>query len=171
MNLELVYWLAMGLGLGLLLLSVLLGDLFDFADVDVVGADVPIAPIFFAATAAFGIGGLLGTEVLRMGSAGSIVTGLLTGIGAGVLTGLLFFALTKAESKAHYTLGDLIGLRGRASLGLGPGRTGRITINYEGMTRALVATSTEEIAPGEEVIVRDVVGNALTVTRPESLGL
>jgi membrane protein implicated in regulation of membrane protease activity len=36
------------------------------------------------------------------------------------------------------------------------------------MTRSLTATSKEEIPAGEEVVVRDVVGNVLTVARPEA---
>lgn len=171
MELELVYWLAMGLGLSLLLISLILGDMFDFADVEVLGGDLPAAPIFFASTAAFGIGGLLGTEVLGLGPRGSILTGVGTGIGAGFLTALLFAALHRAEAKGGFELSQLIGHRGHTSLALGPGRPGRVTVKFEGMTRALTATSTEEIATGEEVVVADVVGNALQVKRSESLGL
>lgn len=165
MSLEAVYWLALGLGLGLLVLALVVGDIFDFLDFDLAGADVSAAPVFFSATSAFGAGGLLGIKAFGVGAAASVFLGLGTGAGMGMLTALLFLVLRRQESTEGFELSQLVGQRGRCTVPVGPGRKGRVSVRHAGMTRALTATSNEEIAAGEEVVVRDVVGNVLTVAR------
>ena len=165
MTLELIYWLALGGGLAILTLSLILGDIFDFFDIDIGDAGVPIIPVFFAATAAFGAGGLIGVAGFGLGTGGSIVSGLITGVAVGLLAGLLFAVLRRQEAGEGFQVGKLTGLRGRTTLAVGPGRVGRVAVQYGGMTRSLSATSAEEIPAGHEVVVRDVVGNVLTVSR------
>ncbi|MGH2556018.1 MAG: NfeD family protein [Actinomycetota bacterium] len=167
-GLELVYWLTLGIGLGFLILSIVLGDIFDFFDIDIGDAGVPIAPVFLGAVSAFGAGGLIAIEAFGFGTGGSITMGLATGAAVGVLVGLLFALLGRQEGKEGFELGKLVGERGRSTLAMGPGRTGRVAVHFAGMTRSLTATSKEEIPAGEEVVVRDVVGNVLTVARPEA---
>jgi membrane-bound ClpP family serine protease len=167
-TLELTYWLALGLGLGLLTVSLVLGDVFDFFDIDIGDAGVPIVPVFFGAMAAFGAGGLLGTTAFGFGTGGSIGLGLGTGAGVGMLTGLLFGVLRRQESKEGFELSKLIGQRGRSTLAIGPGRTGRVAVHFAGMTRSLSATSKEEIPPGAEIVVKDVVGQVLSVSSAEA---
>jgi membrane-bound ClpP family serine protease len=168
-----VYWLALGIGLGLLVLSIVLGDVFDFLDfidIDIGGGDLSITPVLFTAVAAFGAGGLIGIEAFGLGQGGSIVMGLGAGIGAGGLAGLLFAALHRQEAKDPFELSKLVGGRGRCSLAVGPGRIGRVSVTHEGMTRVYSASSVEDIAVGEEVVVQDVVGSQLTVARPDREG-
>ena len=165
-SLELIYWVTLGVGFGLLLLSVVLGDVFDFLDVDIGGTDLAIAPMFFTAISAFGAGGLIGTEAFGLGQGGSIFAGIGTGLAGGALTGLLFVALRRQEAEGAFELSALVGERGRCSLALGPGRVGRVSVTYAGMTRTFGASSTEEIEPGEEIVVRDVIGSQLSVARP-----
>lgn len=166
MTLEVAYWLALGLGLGLLVLSLLLGDVFDVLPFEFGGGDFSAAPVFFTATAAFGAGGLIGQLVFEMGNA-SVLTGLAGAVLVGGLTAVLFAALTRQEAVETFERSKLVGMRGRATLALGPDKTGRVTVQYAGMTRSLSATSHEDIKAGEEIVVRDVVGNSLTVARPE----
>ena len=165
MGVETVYWIAMGVGLGLLALSLLVGDILDALHLDVFDVGVPVVPVFFAALGAFGAGGLLGMEAFDLGARGSIVTGLGTGVGVGALTALLFAALRRQESAEGFEISKLVGARGRTTLAIAPGRVGRVSIHHAGMTRSLSATSQETIATGEEVVVTDVVGQVLTVTR------
>lgn len=167
-SLELIYWITLGVGLGMLALSVLIGDVFDFLDFDIGGTDLAVAPMFFTAAAAFGAGGLIGTEAFGFGQGGSILTGLGTGAAAGGLTGLLFAALRRQEATDTFELNQLIGQRGRCSLAVGPGRVGKVSVSHAGMTRTFSASSDEEIASGEEVVVRDVIGSQLTVARPRA---
>lgn len=164
MALETVYWIALGAGLGLLALSVFLGDAFDFLDVDVGAGDFAAAPALFAAVSAFGAGGIIGIQI-GFGSGGSILTGILTGLGAGALVALIFAGLRKQEAEDAFELSALVGERGRLSLSVGPGRTGKVTVTYAGMSRSHSASSDEEIPSGEEVVVLDVIGSSLKVGR------
>jgi membrane-bound ClpP family serine protease len=164
MALELVYWIALGVGLGFLAISVIVGEIFEFLNLDIGDTGVPVVPVFFAAVAAFGAGGLLGIEAFGLGRGGSVVTGLALGVvGGGVASGL-FALLGRQEAKEGFELSKLVGERGRSTLAMGPGRTGRVSIHYAGMTRSLSATSAEQIQAGQEVVVTDVVGNVLTVS-------
>jgi membrane protein implicated in regulation of membrane protease activity len=167
-GLELGYWIALGTGLGFLVLSILLGDIFDFFDIDIGDTGFPIVPVFFGATAAFGAGGLIGVKAFGFGTGGSIALGLGGGGFVGALIALLFALLRRQEGKEGFELAKLVGQRGRSTLAVGPGRTGRVAVHFAGMTRSLTATSKEDIPAGEEIVVRDVVGNVLTVSRPEA---
>lgn len=111
-SLELIYWITLGVGLGLLILSVVLGDVFDI-DIDIGGTDLAIVPMLFTAISAFGAGGLIGTEAFGLGQGGSIITGIGMGVVGGALTGLLFAALRRQESEGAFQLTALIGERGR----------------------------------------------------------
>lgn len=165
MSLELVYWITLGLGLGLLVLSLLLGDVFDFLNLDLAGGDFAATPVFLAAVSAFGAGGLIGLKAFGLATGGSIVTGLGTGVAMGGLTALLFLALRRQESVEPFELSQLVGARGRCTVAITPGRRGRVSVHHAGMTRSFAATSSEAIAEGEEVVVRDVLGTVLTVSK------
>jgi membrane protein implicated in regulation of membrane protease activity len=168
MTLEAAYWLALAVGLGLLVLSLLLGDLFDFLDFltfDFLGSDFSAAPVFFTATGAFGAGGLLGLNAFGLGTGGSILSGLGCSVILGSLAGLLFAALRRQESKEGFVISQLVGARGRCTLAIEPRRTGRVSIHHAGMTRSLPATSTDPVASGEEIVVVDTIGSTLSVER------
>jgi len=165
-SLELIYWVTLGVGLGLLILSVVLGDVFDFLDIDIGGTDLAIVPMLFTAISAFGAGGLIGTEAFGLGQGGSIIAGISTGIAVGALTGLLFAALRRQESEGAFQITELVGERGLCTLAIGPGRVGRASVTHAGMTRTFSASSDEEIASGEEIVVKDVIGSQLSVARP-----
>ncbi|HEX9713906.1 MAG TPA: NfeD family protein [Actinomycetota bacterium] len=168
MTLEAAYWIALGAGLGFLVLALLLGDVFDLFDIELGGSDLAAGPIFFATVAAFGAGGLLGIKAFEFGTGGSIYVGLGTGLSMGALTGLLFSALRRQEAGDGFELAKLIGARGRCSVAIHPGQVGRVIVPYGGMSRSLSARSSDEIAVGDEVVVKDVVGNTITVSRADA---
>ena len=165
MAIELVYWITLGLGIGLLLLSLVLGDVFDFLDFELAGGDFSATPVFFAAVSAFGAGGLLGLKAFGFGTGGSIAAGLGTGALMGFLTALLFYALRRQEATEPFGLSQLVGARGRCTVAISPGHRGKVSVHHAGMSRSLAATSSEAIAEGEEVIVDDVLGSVLTVSK------
>jgi membrane protein implicated in regulation of membrane protease activity len=167
MTLDLVYWIALATGLGILAISLVLGDIFDSFDVDIGDSGLPIIPVFFAAMAAFGAGGLLGTQAFGFGTGGSIASGIVTGLLGGLGAGALFLLLRRQEAGEGFEISQLVGERGRVTLGLGPGRVGKVAVRYAGMTRSLSATSQEDITTGEEVVVRDVIGTTITVARAD----
>jgi membrane protein implicated in regulation of membrane protease activity len=168
MSLEIAYWIALGAGVVFLLLSLVLGDVFDFLDFldfDLPGTDFAATPVFLTATAAFGAGGLLGLNAFHLGTGGSVLAGLGTSVVLGGLAAVLFAALRRQEAGEGFTTSQLVGATGRCTLAIKAGGTGRVTIQHRGMTRTHAATSTEDISAGDEVLVVDVVGNLLKVAR------
>ena len=168
MALETAYWIALAVGMGFLVLSLLLGDLFDFLDFEVGGSDFAGGPVFFATLAAFGAGGLIGIKGFGFGTGGSIYLGIGTGLGMGAVTTMLFTALRRQEAGAGFDLSQLTGVHGRCTVALGPGKVGRIVVRSAGMSRSLAARSAEDIAVGEEIVVKEVVGNTITVSRADA---
>jgi membrane protein implicated in regulation of membrane protease activity len=168
-TLEAAYWLALALGLGLLVVSLLLGEVLgflDFANLDFLGGDFAAGPVFFTATGAFGAGGLLGLNAFGLGTGGSVLAGLGASIVLGGLAAMLFAGLRRQEAEG-FTTAQLIGLRGRCTLAIKPGQTGRVAVAHGGMTRTLTATSVEPIGVGEDVHVVDAIGTTLTVERAQ----
>jgi membrane protein implicated in regulation of membrane protease activity len=168
-TLEFAYWLALGVGLGFLVLSLLLGDLFDFISFDFdIGGDFAAAPVFFTGAAAFGAGGLLGLNAFGLSSGMSVLVGLGFSIVLGGLSTLLFAALGRQEAKESFSTDKLVGARGRCTLAVEPGKQGRVAVQYGGMTRTHTATSDVSIAVGQEVVVTDVIGSTLRVSTVEA---
>ncbi len=167
MTLELWYWIALGVGVAFLLLSIVLGDIFDFLDfLDFdLGDGFSATPVFFTAVAAFGGGGLLGIGAFGLGTGGSVLTGLGLAVIAGGLATAFFILLHKQEAGEGFSISQLVGARGRVTLAIQPGKEGRVAVQHEGMTRNLTATSSEALGVGEDVIVRDTVSNSLKVER------
>ena len=168
MSLEVWYWIALGVGVGFLVMSLVFGDVFDFLDflnLDI-GDSIALTPVLFTAIAAFGAGGLLGLGAFSVTSGVSVLIGLASAIVFGGLAAAFFAALGRQEAPQAFATSQLVGARGRCTLVIVPGRTGRVAIQHEGMTRSFTATSTEEIQAGEDVVVVEAVGNSLQVSRP-----
>ena len=170
MTLEAAYWIALGVGTAFLLLSIVLGDVFDFLDfLDFdFGDGFAATPVFFTAVAAFGGAGLLGLEAFGLSEGTSVFAGLGGGILFGGLAAAFFALLHRQEAAEGFTKSRLVGARGSCVLAIQPGRQGRVSIYHEGMTRTLSATSAEAVSAGEEVVVSDVVGDTLRVTKVRS---
>lgn len=170
MTLETAYWIALGVGTSFLLLSIVLGDVFDFLDfLDFdIGDGFSATPVFFTAVAAFGGAGLLGLEAFNLGRGASLLAGLGGGLAFGGMAAAFFVLLHRQEAGEGFTKARLIGARGSCVLAIQPGRQGRVSLHHEGMTRTLTATSNESISVGEDVVVADVIGDALRVTKVRS---
>ncbi|MBK5229517.1 MAG: hypothetical protein JJE05_13555, partial [Actinobacteria bacterium] len=59
----------------------------------------------------------------------------------------------------------LVGMTAVVSAGIQAGRVGHVTVQYAGMTRSLDASSDEDIEREAEVVIDDVVGGELRVSR------
>jgi membrane protein implicated in regulation of membrane protease activity len=167
MTLEAGYWIALGVGVGFLLLTIVLGDVFDFLDflsVDIADG-FAATPVFFTAIAAFGGGGLLGLNAFGLGTGASILAGLVAAVAAGGLAAAFIAALARQQTTESFSVSQLVGARGRCTLAIQPGKEGRVSVQHQNMTRSFTARSEEEIAIGEQVVVLDVVGSSLTVRK------
>ncbi|MBW3595463.1 MAG: hypothetical protein KY391_07770, partial [Actinobacteria bacterium] len=167
MSLEVWYWIALGLGVAFLVLSLVFGDVFDFLDfLDFdIGDSVALTPVLFTAIAAFGAGGLLALGAFSVSAGISVLIGLASAAVFGGLAAAFFAALRKQEAPQAFGIAQLVNARGMCTLAIVPGKSGRVSVQHEGMTRTFTATSTEEIKAGENVVVVDVVGNSLQVSR------
>lgn len=164
MTLEVWYWVALAVGVGFLLLSLVFGDLFDFIDVDL-GDGFAATPVFFTIIAAFGGGGLLAIAAFDASAGVSVLAGLGTGVAAGFVAAAFFKVLGRQEAGEGFSISQLVGERGRCTLAIRAGKEGRVAIQSRGMTRTITATSDAEIAVGEEVVVLDAIGNSVKVAR------
>lgn len=164
MGLELAYWIALGVGAGFLVLSILLGDVLDIFDLDL-GDGVSATPVLFTAVAAFGGGGLLALKASDLDPGESIFVGLLSAVVLGGMALLFFKVLGRQAAGDAFSASQLAGAEGRCTVPIAPGKTGRVSVHHEGMTRSFNATSDQEIASGEEVIVSGAIGNSLKVAR------
>lgn len=164
MTLEVWYWVALGVGVGFLLLSLVFGDLFDFIDVDL-GDGFAATPVFFTIVAAFGGGGLLAIGTFDASAGVSVGAGLGTSVVAGFLAAMFFRVLGKQEAGEGFSISELVGARGRCTLAIRPGKEGRVSVQARGMTRSIAAVSDVDVAVGEEVVVLDALGNSIKVGR------
>lgn len=168
MSLEAAYWLALIVGAAYLLLSVVLGDVLDFIDIEFADG-FSATPVLSTALAAFGGGGLLAIKAFDASTGVSVLWGLGAGVVAGALAAGLFMVLHRQEAGEGFAVTELVGARGRCTLAIHPGKEGRVAVQHEGLTRSFSATSSEEIPTGDIVLVLDVVGTSLKVSRsPET---
>lgn len=164
MGLEVAYWIALGVGAGFLVLSILLGDVFDFIDFDL-GDGISATPVLFTAIAGFGGGGLLALKASELDPGESVVVGLVSAVALGGLAFVFFKVLGGQEAEGAFSASQLVGSQGRCIVAIKPGASGRVLVPHEGMTRSFTATSDEEIASGDEIVVHGAIGNSLKVAR------
>ena len=164
MTLEVWYWVALGGGVGFLLLSLVFGDLFSFIDVDF-GDGFAATPVFFTIVAAFGGGGLLAITAFEASAGTSVFAGLGTSVVSGGLAAAFFRVLGKQEAGEGFSIGELVGARGRCTLAIRSGKEGRVAVQARGMTRNLTAVSDTDVAVGDEVVVLDALGSSIKVGR------
>jgi membrane protein implicated in regulation of membrane protease activity len=155
------------IGGGLLLLTVLvddiLGGLLDAFHVNFDVGGVSLMPLLLGFVSMFGVGGLLGTEVLDFDPGRASLVGLLFGLGGTFFVYYLFSALRRAEAPNAFSLRDLVGQRGRVTVGIRAGRAGSVLLSYGGATHELSATADHAIPAGGMVVVRDLAGSTLIV--------
>lgn len=166
-----IFVVCLAVGGILLLIAVLLGDLLSGV-LDGIGFDVDIGgvslmPLLLAFVAMFGVGGLIGTEALGLGSGPASVVGAGFGaLGAGIVYAL-FALLRRAEAPDAFSLRDLIGRNGRVTVGIPAGRNGSVLVSHGGASDELIATADTDLAAGTTVTIVDVVAGTLIV-RPVS---
>ena len=147
-----------------MVLSILLGDVFDFIDFDF-GDGVAATPVLFTAIAGFGGGGLLALKATELEAGPSVAVGVVSAMALGGLALFFFRMLGRQESESAFSASEMVGSEGRCIVAIKPGKSGRVLVHHKGMTRSFTATSDEEIASGDEIVVRGAIGNSLKVAR------
>ncbi|HYI21776.1 MAG TPA: NfeD family protein [Candidatus Limnocylindrales bacterium] len=162
-----IFILCLAIGGILLLLTILLEDLlggiFESIGLGFDLGGVTLMPLLLAFVSMFGVGGLLGTQLLGMSAGMASLVGLVFGlIGAGLVWGM-FTLLRRAEAPPQFSLNELVGERGRVSVAIPAGRAGSVLISYGGSTHDITATADGPINQGTLVTVTDVAGTTLVV--------
>lgn len=166
-----IFVVCLAVGGILLLIAVLLGDvlggILDGVGIDFDIGGVSLMPLLLAFVAMFGVGGLIGTEALGLGSGPASLVGAAFGVaGAGVVYAL-FAILRRAEAPDAFSLRDLVGRTGRVTVGIPAGRNGSVLVSHGGASDELTATADVDVPAGATVTVADVVAGTLIV-RPTS---
>jgi membrane protein implicated in regulation of membrane protease activity len=163
-----IFGLCVAVGGVLLLVTVLLDDILGgvlgFLHLDFDLGGVTLMPLLLGFISMFGVGGLFGTQVFELAPGAASLVGVAFGVvGAGVVS-LMFSFLRRAEAPPAFSLGDLVGQRGRVSVSIAAGRAGSVLLSYAGGTHNMTATADVDIAAGAIVTVTDIAGTTLVVT-------
>ncbi len=162
---DLIFLVCAIVGGALLLITVLLDDilggLLDFLDFDLGGTS--LMPILLSFVAMFGIGGLLGTQVLGLSGAQASIVGVAFGVAGGALSWLMFRFLYSSETASPYSQEDLVGRDAYVLVSIPKTAWGTISLEVEGTTQQYRATSSEDIERGVMVRIKGVAGNGLIV--------
>ena len=162
-----IFFACLLIGGGLLLLTVvvddILGGLLDALHVDFDIGGVSLMPLLLGFVSMFGVGGLLATEVFDLDGGRASLVGLAIGAGGTLFVYLMFSALRRAESPQAFSLKDLVGQRGRVTVGIRIGHEGSVLLTYGGSTHEVAASAESDIPAGAMVTVRDLAGTTLIV--------
>lgn len=145
------------------LLDDLLGGLLDFLNIDFDVGGVTLMPLLLGFVSMFGVGGLFGTQILGLAAGPASALGGAFGIAGSAIVFFMFRFLRRAEAPPNFGLRDLVGQRGRVSVGILGGRPGSVLLSYAGSTQSLTASADIDIPAGTVVIVTDVAGTTVVV--------
>ena len=150
-------------GLALLLVSLVVGDLFDGA-LDVLSGDVFSSAVIGAFVAATGFGAAAAQGAV--GTALAIPVGLVTGTAFAWLAWWLTRLLRDGSGDATLTTDDTIGRDGRVISQIPAGGLGVVDILVGGHTVRLNARAEEPIGPGTAVHVTSVLSPTSVTVAP-----
>jgi membrane protein implicated in regulation of membrane protease activity len=154
-------------GGGLLLLTVVLDDviggMFDALHVGIHVGGVALMPPLLGFVSMFGIGGLIGTQLLNMSTGQASLLGGVAGAFGFALVFGMFAMLRRAEGAEAFSLNELVGQTGRVNVAIPASRYGTVLVSYAGGSHNLTATSDVDVAPGTTVRVTGIAGTNVIV--------
>lgn len=158
------------IGLVIVLLSILLGDVIDgIFDLDMMGGDLFSVAGLAAFLGAFGFGGVISLAVVDatwVAVVVGIVAGILAAWGATSLTRWL----KRSESSSTFRSHAMVGATARVITDIPAGGFGEVRIQGAGQSRKRAARSTVPIQAGTEVWVSGIVSpTAVEVTPTHAL--
>ncbi|MDG4763069.1 NfeD family protein [Solwaraspora sp. WMMD406] len=151
----LVFLIVGGLGVAVLAVGLLGGEILHFGDV---GADGPVSLEMVAGFAGtFGFAAAIANELIGAGSPGLVVAATAIGVTAAVPAGWLTMRLSRAArdmpTDATPTRTDLIGSLGVVITPIHPGGYGEIRVRVGGQPVKLSARANQPIPLGAQVFV------------------
>jgi hypothetical protein len=171
LNLLMLFAIIGGIGFLFLLISLVVGDLFEMVGVDLGGGvdagmdfgllDSRVIAVFITAFGGFGV---IGTQ-MGFGAVGSSMTGLLGGVVFAVVVSLFGRFLVAQQASSTVTDSDLVGRTAQVTVAIKPGTVGQITakVGDERVERVARAKDGTEIAVGSIVKVESIIGDSVIV--------
>lgn len=162
-----IFLFCLVLGGGLLLVTVLLDDIVGgVLDALHVGFDiggVTLMPPLLGFVAMFGVGGLIGTQLLDLDNGRASLLGAVAGAAGFALVFGMFSVLKRSEAAAAFSLTDLVGESARVNVAIPAKRFGSVFVSYAGASHNLTATADADVASGSAVRIVSVAGGNLVV--------
>jgi membrane protein implicated in regulation of membrane protease activity len=162
-----IFLFCLVLGGGLLLVTVLLdeivGGLLDAVGLgfDIGGVTLMLPLLGFVAM--FGVGGLIGTQVLQLDNGRASLVGAVAGAAGFALVFGMFSVLRRSESAPAFSLGELVGQTGRVNVAIPARRFGSVFVSYAGASHNLTATADADVPSGAAVRIVSVAGSNIVV--------
>ena len=155
-------------GIALLLLTLLLGDLFDsiFDTVEFDAGGFISGPAIGAFLAAFGFGAALIESNSDWSRGAAAVGGLAIGGVIGALVGIVTRSLMRLQTDATPRSADLIGIRGTVVTRIPSEGMGEITLVQSGQVMKLAARADESLSEGTPVVVIAVLSSTAVKVQP-----
>lgn len=162
-----IFLFCLVLGGGLLLVTVLLDDIVGgLLDALHFGFDiggVTLMPPLLGFVAMFGVGGLIGTQVLKLDNGRASLLGAVAGAAGFALVFGMFSVLKRSESAPAFSLNELVGQTGRVNVAIPAQRFGSVFVSYAGTSHNLTATADADLASGSAVRIVSIAGGNLVV--------
>jgi membrane protein implicated in regulation of membrane protease activity len=159
-------------GVGLLVAVIVFDDqLASLLDALHVQLDVPAqswTPLLLGFIAAFGVGGLVATQLVGVGGLGALIAAIVAGVIGALLASTLFGWLRRAETTSPLSVRELVGRDGSVGAAIQAGRFGSVYVKAGGQNHEYSATAATDLASGTAVTITAALGNGLVVTPIES---
>ena len=159
-----------GVSVTFLLVSVLLGEIFEFGD-DLFGeGDGPFfanSSTIFAFFTAFGATGWVASGQFEMAGLTASGVAVIGGLAVGLPIGFLLRVFKKNQGATNYSIGDTVGQTGVVALTIPAGGNGRVDVSLPGRgTTTLIARESNggSINAGSVVTVERIVASIAYVT-------
>ncbi len=169
---NLVFLACLLVGGGLLLVSIVFGELLDVAGglgLDLDFADIGVVPMVLAFVALFGAGGLFGSLSLALPGNNAAYVGIGVGIAGAVGTGLAWRLFRRSEAQGEFHIDSLVGASGEVVVPITAGGNGEVSIVAMGAPRRFPATAVTALPIGAIVVVQQAIGGRLVVGGPDDL--
>jgi len=171
LNLLVLFAIIGGVGFLFLLISLVVGDVFEAVGFDLDGGanggvdfgllDSRVIAVFLTAFGGFGV---IGTQ-MAFGAVGSSMIGLLGGVVFAAVVSLFGRFLVAQQASSSVTDSDLVGRTAQVTVAIRSGAVGQITakVGDERVERIARAKDGVEIAAGSIVKVESVIGDSVIV--------
>ena len=152
-------------GLGLLVVALVFGEVLDVFDIDVGGGFLS-GPVIGSFLAAFGFGGALAMYGADLGVTGGAAAGLAGGVVVGGIAGVATRSLMSMPTDESVRTSDLVGLSAIVVTPIPEGGFGEVNVSHLGQTLKYNARARQSVDVGDTVTVVAVLSSSAVMVAP-----